>query len=279
MLFFCFFTNKDCIFTLPYSLNFIIMRTKIVAGNWKMNLDVNESKTLAYAISEGINGMKTENTRIFIAPTAINLQAVVNYDKDERIEVAAQNMHQSESGAFTGEIAASMIQSIGVNTVILGHSERRTYFNETDATLAEKVHTALRHGMEVIFCFGEVLEDRKSNTHFKVVSSQLEKALFQLKPEDWQSIILAYEPVWAIGTGETATPEQAQEMHAFIRDLLAEHYTEEVAQKVAILYGGSVKPANAKAIFSQKDVDGGLIGGAALKSEDFVALIKTIQSV
>ncbi len=255
------------------------MRTKIVAGNWKMHLDVNESKTLAYAISEGISGIQTENTRVLIAPTAVNLQAVVNYEKDARIEIAAQNMHQAESGAYTGEIAASMIQSIGVNTVILGHSERRTYFHETDEILSEKVHTALRHGLEVIFCFGEVLEDRRSNKHFEVVSLQLEKALFSLKPEDWQSIILAYEPVWAIGTGETATPEQAQEMHAFIRDLLQRHYSEAVAQKVPILYGGSVKPANAKAIFSQKDVDGGLIGGAALQSEDFVALIKTIQSV
>ena len=253
------------------------MRKKIVAGNWKMNLDKNESIALTIAISEGIEKLSTKDTRIIIAPTVINLDVVAHTDRDSRIEVAAQNMHQAERGAYTGEIAANMIQSVGVNTVILGHSERRTYFNETDASLSEKVNTALKHKMNIIFCFGEVLEDRKNNYHFKVVEMQLKNALFHLKNADWDNIILAYEPVWAIGTGETASPEQAQEMHAFVRGLIVDNYTAKVAEEVSILYGGSVKPANAKDIFSQKDVDGGLIGGAALKADDFVALIKAIQ--
>ncbi len=254
------------------------MRTKIVAGNWKMNLDVEASKKLAMDISTDIQNLETNNTRIIIAPTFTNLYPVINLvGMDTRIEIAAQNMHQAKSGAYTGEIAADMIQSIGVNTVILGHSERRTYFNETDKALAEKVNTALQNRMDVIFCFGEVLEDRQQNNHFSIVEIQLKKALFHLKPQDWKHIILAYEPVWAIGTGETATPEQAQEMHAFIRNLLSAKFGENVAQEVSILYGGSVKPANAKEIFSKPDVDGGLIGGAALHSQDFTALIQAIQ--
>ena len=160
--------------------------------------------------------------------------------------------------------------------VIIGHSERRTYFGETDEMLAAKVNTALKHDLEVIFCFGEMLEERKKGKHFEVVKSQIKNALFHLNSEQWHKIILAYEPVWAIGTGETATPEQAQEMHAFIRELIAERYTSDVAEEVSILYGGSVKPDNAKEIFSKEDVDGGLIGGASLVSADFISLIKSI---
>ena len=181
-----------------------------------------------------------------------------------------------ESGAFTGEVSASMIKSVHVDLVILGHSERREYFGETNSSLEKKVNTALKNNLEVIFCFGEVLEDRKNGNHFKVVEEQIKEALFHLTSDDWKSIILAYEPVWAIGTGETASPEQAQEMHAFVRELVAERYISGVAEEVSILYGGSVKPANAKEIFSKEDVDGGLIGGAALKVDDFVALIKAI---
>ncbi len=254
------------------------MRTKIVAGNWKMNLDVNESKKLAQDISKELQDIKTQNTRIIIAPTFTNLYPVFHQDGlDNRIELAAQNMHQAENGAYTGEISAAMLQSIGINTVLLGHSERRSYFNETDTSLAEKVSTALRHKMNIIFCFGEVLEDRQNNTHFKVVEHQIQKALFHLCEIDWAQIVLAYEPVWAIGTGETATPEQAQEMHAFIRTVIASKYGDKIAQGVSILYGGSVKPANAKAIFSKPDVDGGLIGGAALKAGDFIDLVQAIQ--
>ncbi|MGB1043453.1 MAG: triose-phosphate isomerase, partial [Tenacibaculum sp.] len=189
--------------------------------------------------------------------------------KKTKIEVVAQNMHQAKNGAFTGEVSANMLKSIGIKTVILGHSERRTYFGETDTILAEKVNTALENKLETIFCFGELLEDRKSDNHFKVVESQLSNALFHLDAAAFKNIILAYEPVWAIGTGETASAEQAQEMHAFIRSLLVNKYDEATANNVSILYGGSVKPANAEEIFSKPDVDGGLIGGAALKAEDF----------
>lgn len=248
------------------------MRTKIVAGNWKMNNDKKGTAALIGALQQ--NGNST--ARVIIAPAFTHLEQSVALTADTFLEVAAQNMHQETSGAFTGEIAAPMLQSIGVRTVILGHSERRTYFNETDAALAEKVQTALDYDMEIIFCFGEVLEDRKANRHFEVVKEQLATALFSCSAHQWSKIILAYEPVWAIGTGETASPEQAQEMHAFIRQLIAEQYSATLAEEVSILYGGSVKPANAADLFQQTDVDGGLIGGAALKAEDFLAIVKAL---
>ena len=169
-----------------------------------------------------------------------------------------------------------MLKSIGVNIVIIGHSERRAYFHETDFILADKVTTALRHNMTVIFCFGEELKDRQNNQHFNVVENQLRDGLFHSKDKDWEQIVLAYEPVWAIGTGETASPEQAQEMHRFIRETVRQRYGSTVAEEVSILYGGSVKPENAKEIFSKPDVDGGLIGGAALKATDFVAIVSSI---
>ena len=248
------------------------MRTKIVAGNWKMNNDKKGTAALIGALQQ--NGNST--ARVIIAPAFTHLEQSVALTADTFLEVAAQNMHQEPSGAFTGEIAAPMLQSIGVRTVILGHSERRTYFNETNAALAEKVQTALDYDMEIIFCFGEVLEDRKANRHFEVVKEQLATALFSCSAQQWSKIILAYEPVWAIGTGETASPEQAQEMHAFIRQLIAEQYSATLAEEVSILYGGSVKPANAADLFQQTDVDGGLIGGAALKAEDFLAIAKAL---
>ncbi|WP_439128406.1 triose-phosphate isomerase [Polaribacter sp.] len=252
------------------------MRTKIVAGNWKLNNNKEESKQLIKDLKKAIKKEELKNTRVIVAPTFVNLSSSVKAAKKSKIEVIAQNMHQAKNGAFTGEISADMLKSIGVETVILGHSERRTYFNETDASLAEKVDAILENKMETIFCFGELLEDRKSNNHFAVVESQLKNALFHLEAKDWKSIILAYEPVWAIGTGETASPEQAQEMHAFIRSIIEKQYNKDVAENVSILYGGSVKPANAEEIFSKPDVDGGLIGGAALKVDDFTAIIKAI---
>jgi triosephosphate isomerase len=190
--------------------------------------------------------------------------------------VAAQNMHQAESGAYTGEISADMLKSVGVNTVILGHSERRAIFHETDALIASKVDTALQHDMTVIFCFGEELKDRQSKNHFNIVENQLKDGLFHIEAKNWEKIVLAYEPVWAIGTGETASPEQAQEMHEFVRETVRKAFGSDVAEDVSILYGGSVKPDNAKEIFSKPDVDGGLIGGAALKAEDFVAIVTAI---
>ena len=182
-------------------------------------------------------------------------------------------MHFAESGAYTGEVSAAMLKSIGVETVILGHSERRAYFNESDDLLAKKVDTALAHEMRVIFCFGEELKDRKSENENFVVESQIKKALFHLPEAAWSQIVLAYEPVWAIGTGETATPDQAQDMHAFIRKTLANAYAQSLADSVSILYGGSVKSSNAEEIFSKTDVDGGLIGGAALDAEHFTAIV------
>lgn len=210
---------------------------------------------------------------VFIAPTFVNLSAAVKMTKDSSIFVSAQNMHQSACGAFTGEISSTMLLDIGVQHVILGHSERRAYFGETDELLKEKVQAALKAGLHIIFCFGEELDDRKSETHFDVVKKQLSTVLFDLDATQWQKIILAYEPVWAIGTGETASPEQAQEMHAFIRSLILENYDSSCANAVSILYGGSVNPANATKIFAQTDVDGGLIGGASLQAEDFAAIV------
>jgi len=249
------------------------MRKKIVAGNWKMNNNKAETALLINALKSKTNFNGVE---VMVAPTAIHLAQAVELSSDSPIEVIAQNMHQASHGAFTGEISSSMLQSIGVHTVILGHSERRAYFNETDELLAQKVTTAVEQDMQVVFCFGEELQDRQNNNHFSVVEAQLRKALFDLPTSAWSKIILAYEPVWAIGTGETATPAQAQEMHAFIRNLIAEEVNSEVAENISILYGGSVKPANAQEIFSNPDVDGGLIGGAALQAEDFLAIVKSI---
>jgi triosephosphate isomerase len=251
------------------------MRKQIVAGNWKMNKNVNESVQLADEIATKVKDLALKNTRVIVTPTFVNLSAVVNVTKGSAVEVAAQNMHQASSGAFTGEISAEMLTSLGLRVVILGHSERREYFGETDALLAEKVNAALENNLEVIFCFGEVLEDRKSGNHFAVVESQIKNGLFHLPANKWSSIVLAYEPVWAIGTGETASPEQAQEMHAFIRKIVEEKYDAQVAANVSILYGGSVKPSNAKEIFSKEDVDGGLIGGAALNADNFIALVNS----
>lgn len=213
------------------------------------------------------------SAEIIVAPPFLNLPAAVRQLQNSVIGVAAQNMHQAESGAYTGEVSADMLLSVGVRTVILGHSERRSYFGESDELLKEKVDQALAKGLQVIFCFGEELGQRKSGSHFEVVERQLREALFHLDASQWKSLVLAYEPVWAIGTGETASPVQAQEMHAFIRQLLAKEVGAGVADAVRILYGGSVKPANAEEIFSQPDVDGGLIGGASLKADDFVAII------
>ena len=250
------------------------MRKKIVAGNWKMNKNSEETEDL---INELIAKIPTDcEAEVIIAPTFVNLASAVDHVEFVNISVAAQNMHASENGAFTGEISADMLKSIGVETVILGHSERRAIFHETDAMISFKVDTALKHNMKVIFCFGEELKDRQNNQHFNVVENQLRDGLFQIANESWVNIVLAYEPVWAIGTGETASPEQAQEMHAFIRETVRKTFGSDIAEDVSILYGGSVKPDNAKEIFSKPDVDGGLIGGAALKSDDFVAIVLAV---
>jgi triosephosphate isomerase len=250
------------------------MRKKIVAGNWKMHKNAEQTEDL---LNELIAKIPTETAvQVIVAPTFVNLASAVAHLEFTNVTVAAQNMHQAEGGAFTGEISADMLQSVGVQTVILGHSERRAIFHETDAIIANKVDTALEHDMTVIFCFGEELKDRQSKNHFNVVENQLKDGLLHIKESDWENIVLAYEPVWAIGTGETASPEQAQEMHEFIREVVLKAFGKEIAENVSILYGGSVKPENAKEIFSKPDVDGGLIGGAALKADDFAAIVNAI---
>ena len=249
------------------------MRTKIVAGNWKMNKNLEETEALLAELSAKLPDTSAE---VIVAPTFVNLVAAQRALQTSRIGVAAQNMHFAENGAYTGEISADMLLNIEVDTVIIGHSERRSLFGETDDFLAKKVKTAVEKNMKVIFCFGEELDERKAGNHFSVVENQLKNALFGLDAKAWMNLILAYEPVWAIGTGETASPEQAQEMHAFIRKTIASAYNTSIADEVSILYGGSVKPNNAEEIFSKPDVDGGLIGGASLNADDFVAIIKAI---
>lgn len=238
-----------------------------------MNKNLAETEKLLAELSAKLPDTDAE---VMVAPTYVNLASAVHVMESSKIEVIAQNMHYEESGAFTGEIAADMLLNIGVDTVIIGHSERRAYFAESDAILSKKVLTALNKGMRIVFCFGEELQDRKSGNHFKLIESQLKNVLFNLEPAAWTNIVLAYEPVWAIGTGETASPEQAQEMHAFIRKTISEAFDTSIATNVTILYGGSVKPNNAEEIFSKPDVDGGLIGGASLVADDFIAIVKAI---
>lgn len=249
------------------------MRQKIVAGNWKMNNNASQTEAL---LSELQQKLPTTSAQVIVAPSFVNLALAVAKTNGTTIQVAAQNVHQAEAGAFTGEVSADMLTSIGIKTVIIGHSERRSLYHESDALLANKVDAALRHDMKVIFCVGEELKDRSTNSHFNIVELQLRDGLFNLPESAWQNIVIAYEPVWAIGTGETASPEQAQEMHQFIRETIRQKYNSDVAESTSILYGGSVKPDNAKEIFSKPDVDGGLIGGASLKADDFVAIINGI---
>ena len=246
------------------------MRKHIVAGNWKMNNGLIQTESL---IAELKTKQKTSDAEVMIAPTFTNLWHAFEALREHHIEVIAQDMHFAENGAYTGEVSASMLNSVGVRTVILGHSERRSYFNETDEILVKKVNSALSHEMRIIFCFGEELDERKAGRHKDVVRSQIKNALFHLKASSFEDIILAYEPVWAIGTGETASPDQAQEMHAFVREVLQDNYDHKLANEVSILYGGSVKPGNAQELFSKPDVDGGLIGGASLNAKDFYAIV------
>ena len=248
------------------------MRNKIVAGNWKMNNDANETESLLNELKK--NNFKKDVT-VMVSPSFTNLQKSVVNLSDSKIEVIAQNISESEKGAYTGEISPSMLKSIGVSRVIIGHSERRAFYNETDIILKKKVNNALENQLKIIFCFGEQIIDRKNNKEFDVVNNQLSKTLLDLKKPDWGNIILAYEPVWAIGTGENATPEQAQEMHLYVRNWIKINFGLKTSEMVPILYGGSVNPNNASKIFSQPDVDGGLIGGASLISDDFIEIINS----
>ena len=245
------------------------MRKKIVAGNWKMNNDLNQTILLI----EKLKKIEINEVSVMIAPSSLFLKTAKDLLHEFQIEVVSQNVHQESKGAYTGEVSCDMLKSIGISTTLIGHSERRAYFNEDDQLLLEKVKYAIDSGMKIIFCFGEQLIDRKSNKYFEIVKSQLENTVLKLDSESWSNIILAYEPVWAIGTGETASPEQAQEMHEFVRNCVSNCYGDLISEEVSILYGGSVKPSNANEIFSNKDVDGGLIGGAALVSTDFNEII------
>ena len=249
------------------------MRKNIVAGNWKMNKNLQEGVELATALNEALKN-KTVHCDIVIGTPFIHLASVVNSIDTNKIGVAAQNCADKESGAYTGEVSAAMIASTGAKYVILGHSERRAYYHDTPEILKEKVKLALANSLTPIFCIGEVLEEREANKHFDVVKSQIEESLFDLSTEDFSKIVLAYEPVWAIGTGKTATADQAQEIHAFIRKTLAEKYGQDVADNTSILYGGSCNAGNAKELFSNPDVDGGLIGGASLGVDKFMPIIE-----
>lgn len=249
------------------------MRKNIVAGNWKMNKNLQEGVALAKELNDALKGKKV-NCDVIVGTPFIHLASVVEAVAGSTIGVAAQNCADKASGAYTGEVSAEMIASTGANYVILGHSERRAYYHETSELLKEKVLLALANGLTPIFCIGEVLEERESEKHFEVVKSQIEASLFDLSADDFAKIVLAYEPVWAIGTGKTASAAQAQEMHAFIRSTLTEKYGADVADNTSILYGGSCNASNAKELFSNPDVDGGLIGGASLGVDKFMPIIE-----
>ncbi|TDQ06435.1 triose-phosphate isomerase [Pedobacter metabolipauper] len=253
------------------------MRKKIVAGNWKMNLDYAEGISLFSEIVNMVRDEKKGDQIAIICAPYLHLNSLTKLGGNV-VSIGAQNCHQKESGAFTGEISAKMIKSVGCEYVIVGHSERREYFAESDELLAQKTIIALQNGLTPIFCIGETLDERNNGSYFEVLKSQLLNGVFGLSAEDFSKIVIAYEPVWAIGTGLTASSEQAQEVHAFIRKEIAAQYNDETAENTSILYGGSCNPKNAAELFAQKDIDGGLIGGASLKSRDFADIVKTFNA-
>ncbi len=252
------------------------MRKNIVAGNWKMNTTLQEGVALAEEVNAAVKSTK-HNCDVVICVPFTHLATISEKICHETLGLGAENCADHKSGAYTGEVSAAMVASTGANYVILGHSERRQYYGETSETLREKVALAFENNLTPIFCIGEVLEERENGTYFDVVKKQIVDALFHLSAEDFGKIILAYEPVWAIGTGKTATADQAEDMHAFIRGVIAEKYGKEVADNTSILYGGSCKPSNAKELFAKPDVDGGLIGGAALKCADFMGIVEAFN--
>jgi triosephosphate isomerase len=251
-------------------------RKRIAAGNWKMNLTVTAAHELFQVIAEAYDALGLdEHKQVVLAPPFVYLeQMAARAEEYPFLHLSAQNCHQEDRGAFTGEISAMMLAAIGVEYVLIGHSERRSFFNEGHELLAKKIDAVLRNGLIPIFCCGEPLDVREGNGHFKLVQKQLEDSLWHLPTID--KVVVAYEPVWAIGTGRTASPEQAQEMHAFIRKLIAGRFGQEAAEGLTILYGGSCNAANACSLFSQPDVDGGLIGGASLKAEEFITIIQSL---
>jgi triosephosphate isomerase len=241
-----------------------------------MNNDLNQTVSLIKELKKNKN---YNDVSVMISPAYPFLKNSVDLLDNSLIEVVSQNVHQAKSGAFTGEVSVEMLKSIGISRTLIGHSERRAYFNESDEILSEKIEFALSNDLNIIFCFGEEFSDRQSNNHFKVIKTQLINTILKINKELWGNVILAYEPVWAIGTGETASPYQVQEMHEFIRNCVLEFYDKNISENVSILYGGSVKPSNANEIFSKNDVDGGLIGGASLSANDFDLIIKANSSL
>lgn len=250
------------------------MCSKLVAGNWKMNKTFQEAEDLTEHITDAVEKLSLGNVEPILCPPAPYLEMVLDLTDETHVAVGAQNASEHDFGAYTGEISAPMLHSMEVEYCIIGHSERRNYFHESNDLLARKVDAVLKQGISPIFCCGEHLPEREAGNYFEVVKIQLEASLFHLEERTFRKVVIAYEPVWAIGTGVTATPEQAQEMHAFIRQLVLSKYGERVAQDTIILYGGSCNANNALVLFSQPDVDGGLIGGASLKADEFVAIIK-----
>jgi len=250
------------------------MRKNIVVGNWKMNLKREESLELVSAVLSKLP--EDINTEVVFAPSFLYLYKIAKICSDfESVKVSAQNCSKEGKGAFTGEISSEMIASSNGDYVIIGHSERREFFKETNADLVQKINMALTNNLKVIFCCGERLNQREESTHFDWVKQQINESLFHLSVADFNNIVIAYEPIWAIGTGVTATSEQAQEMHGFIRTIISEKFGNEIAENTSILYGGSCNPNNAKDLFTQKDIDGGLIGGASLKADDFLSIINS----
>jgi triosephosphate isomerase len=252
------------------------MRKKIVAGNWKMNMNLKEGISLAESVKNYYSEKGNPKAEVVLCTPFIHLSSMSSLLNGSVVKFGAQNCASEASGAYTGEISAGMIRSTGAEYVIIGHSERRTYYNEDDTSINKKCKLAISEGLKVIFCCGEVLAERENKIHFDVVRRQVTEGILNLPVEEFKMITIAYEPVWAIGTGLTASPQQAQEMHNFIRNLVSEKYGQPVADNTTILYGGSCKPSNAAEIFSQADVDGGLIGGASLKKEDFCAIVDAL---
>ncbi len=248
------------------------MRKKIVAGNWKMNKNLQDGIALAKELNDTLTVDKP-NCGVVICTPFIHLASIAQFLNQDVIGLGAENCADKDKGAYTGEVSAEMVKSTGAQYVILGHSERREYYAETPEILKEKVLLALANGLKVIFCIGESLEEREANKQNEVVKAELEGSVFNLTAEEFSNIIIAYEPIWAIGTGKTASAEQAEEIHAYIRSVIAEKYGAEVADATSILYGGSCKPSNAKELFAKPDIDGGLIGGASLKAADFKGII------
>lgn len=250
------------------------MRKKVVAGNWKMNNDLSQSVNLISEIKNAVAG-KELNAEVIICPPFISLETASALVKDTNVKLGAQNMYFEESGAYTGEISASMLKSVGCEYVILGHSERRAIFGETDEIINQKNKKAISSGLKPIFCVGETLEQRENGTTNQVIEGQVKNGLAEISAEELASVIVAYEPVWAIGTGKTATPEQAQEVHEFIRNLIKELYSADSAENLTIQYGGSVKPDNAQTLLAQPDIDGALVGGACLKAGSFIDIVQS----